>query len=206
MKAPLLVPLLAASFGLVGCSDRPPTEPVVEPADAGAHFDFLNGPEAPGQSHLFRFGADEEWMLSTQSDQAQLFTAYGDPTEMFQCGGAGNPEFSVQWNEIENVLNIVAGKKDFTIYVYEYFNVFPPNFCAYLESNWAYRGTASYREVYHDNSGNGNRSWKWTTNGVVYDPDGNPYSFHESQHLVRDANGFGGWIKEDIKVTPRGNN
>jgi hypothetical protein len=205
MKAPLLIPLLAVGFVLVGCSDTPPTEPFERPADAEAGFDFLNGTQVPGQSHVVRFGADETWMLSTQSGEAELFTVYGDPTEAFNCGGSGNPEFSVQWNEMEYALNILALKKDFTIYVYEFFDVFPPDFCAFLADDWAYRGTVSYNEVYHDNGTNGNRSWKWTTNGAVEDQGGNPYSYHELQHLVRDANGFGGWIKEDIKVTPRGN-
>ena len=203
MRAPtILVVLAAACFGFPGCSETVsgPDSAVPE----GLAFDFLNGPEFPGQSHVFRFAADETWMLSTQSDEARLFTVYGDPTTQFFCGGAGNPEFSVQWNDVEHALNIVALKKDFTIYVYEYFNQFPPDFCAYLATNWAYRGTVSYNEVFHRNRETANRSWKWTTTGVVTDPDGNEYSYLEVQHLLRDANGSGGWITETIQVTPRG--
>lgn len=204
MKAPsILVALTAACLGIPGCSETTTTGP--EPAAPETlAFDFLNGPEFPGQSHVFRFAADENWMLSTQSDEDQLFTVYGDPTVASFCGGAGNPEFSIQWNNMEHALNIVALKKDFTIYVYEYFSQSPPDFCAYLATNWAYRGTVSYNEVFHRNRENGNRSWKWTVTGVVTDPDGNEYSYFELQHLVRDATGSGGWISEDINVVPRG--
>lgn len=202
MKAPVLVPVLAAAFVLLGCSDTP-TGPE-EATPENLVFDFLNGPAFPGHSHVMRFSEDETWQLATQSDEVQLFTVYGDPTQIFDCGGAGNPEFSVQWNDVEHALNIVALKKKFTIYVYEYFSQQPPDFCGYLATNWAYRGTVSYNEVYHRNEQNGNRSWKWTTNGVVEDPSGKLYSYLEQQHFVRDANGFGGWITETIKVTPRG--
>jgi len=206
MKAPYLVPLLAAGFVLVGCSEQPTALDNSGRSETGAEpvFDFMNGPDMPGQSHLVRFAADEQWLLSTQSFEDQLFTVYGDPSVTFFCGGAGNPAYSVQWNDIEGVINILALKKRFTIYVYEMFAVPPADFCDFLANDWAYRGTVSYNEIYHESRQNGNVSWKWTTNGVVYDQDGEPYSFHELQHFARDANFNGAWLKEDIKVRPRG--
>jgi hypothetical protein len=207
MKAPYLVPLLAAGFVLAGCAE-PTTAP--EQVDTGLDsqpaFDFSNGPEMPGQSHLLRFAADEEWLLSTQSNDDQLFTVYGDPSETFFCGGAGNPEFSVQWNDIDDAVSSIAMKKDFTIYVYEFFSQPPADFCDYLATNWAYRGTVSLTETYHDSRVNGTQTWRWTVNGIVYDQDGNPYTFHELQHFARDATFNGAWLSEDIKVTPRGGN
>lgn len=201
MKAPVLVPLLAAGIVLLGCADTP-TEP--EPMPPAAGFDFLNGPEMPGVSFVMRFSANDTWQLGTQSVEDQLFTIYGGAAEISYCGGAGAPEYSVQWNDLETALNIVALKKKFTIYVYEFFDEYPPDFCGYLATNWAYHGTATYNEVSHESLANGNVSWKWTMNGMVEDQSGNPYTYHETQHYVRDANGNGGWITESIKVRPQG--
>ena len=50
MKAPYLIPLLAAGFVLVGCSEQP-TGPDHPDPFATSSFDFSSQPEIPGQSH-----------------------------------------------------------------------------------------------------------------------------------------------------------
>jgi hypothetical protein len=92
--------------------------------------------------------------------------------------------------------------------VYDFFepdDLMGRTFCEYFEQEWKYRGVVHTIETFHRNLIKNNSAWHWTTNGTVADPAGAPFSYHELQVFRRAANGNGGWwIKESIRVTPKG--
>lgn len=202
------VPFAAlAAVVLVGCE---PTASLV-PDATGISASVTDGPEMPGHSHLVRVGYPE-WTLSTADPDAEMFTTYGDPTQIFFCGGPGGPEFSVQFNELEltmgRIRNILAQNASIPVYVYDFFtaeDLGDRTFCEYLAEEWKYRGTVEYVEMFHRNLIENNSAWLWNANGTVEDHDGNSYVFHESQLFRRAANGNAAeWLKEHIAVTPLG--
>lgn len=207
-RSSILSAALAGAF-LIGC-DATPTAPADQAG--GIQASVTDGPSMPGDSHLIRIGV-QEWIISTADPENEIFTIYGDPLEIFDCGGPGGPEYSVQFNELELAMgrmrNLLAQGADIPIYVYDFFtpdDLDGRTFCEYFAEEWKYRGFVHYVEMFHRNRVQNNMAWTWNTNGEVEDVDGNPYSFHESQVAVRAGDGtFIGWLKENIMVTPRGN-
>ena len=211
MRVSTFLPVALAGALLASCeTDAPVTEPTSH--GVGISASVTSGPGMPGHSHLIRIGIPE-WTISTADPDAEMFTIYGNPTEIFDCGGPGGAEYSVQFNELELAMgrmrNLLAQGSEIELYVYDFFtpdDLGGRTFCEYFEQEWKYRGTVNYTEMFHRNLVENNTAWHWNTNGTVEDMDGNPYSYHESQVFVRAANGNGSaWIKESIMGTPRGN-
>lgn len=213
MRTPLAFAGLAAGLLLAGCDAGAPVadSPTARTAPAGGVANLVaDGPGTPGHSHLVRIG--EEWVVSTADPAREVFTLYVDPATMAYCGGSSDPEHSVQYNELDLVngrmRNILDQGRQLPVYVYDFFTVEDMagrTWCQYVAEEWKYRGTVDYTEQFHRNLIENNTAWQWNANGIVYDAAGNPYSFHESQHVVRPADGSVTWLKEDIIVTPRGN-
>ncbi|HKI93810.1 MAG TPA: hypothetical protein VJ992_00835 [Gemmatimonadales bacterium] len=205
--SPAPVAALAAVL-LGGCE---PTASLV-PDPTGISASVTDGPEMPGHSHLIRLGVPE-WTISTSDPDAEMFTIYGDPTQIFDCGGPGGPEYSVQFNELELAMgrmrNLLAQGSAIDVYVYDFFTEEDRGdrtFCEYFAEEWKYRGTVEYAEMFHRNLIENNTAWHWNANGTVQDVDGKSYVFHESQLFRRAANGNAAeWLKEHIAVTPLGN-
>jgi hypothetical protein len=207
------VAALFAGLALAACSeDTSPLAPGAGPvAPEAITPSVTDGPAMPGHSHLIRLGL-QEWIVSTQDPEAEVFTIYGNPEEIFNCGGGGGPEYSVQFNEFETAAgrmrNLLAQGDEINIYVYDFFgpeDLMGRTFCQYFAEEWKYRGVVHTIETFHRNLIENNSAWQWTTNGTVYDTDGAPYSYHEIQKFRRASNGnAAGWLKESITVTPKG--
>ena len=211
MRVSTFLPVALAGAFLAACeANTPVTEP--PSADAGISTSVTSGPGMPGHSHLIRIGI-AEWVISTADPDAEMFTIYGNPTMIFDCGGPGGAEYSVQFNELELAMgrmrNILAQGSEVELYVYDFFTpddlVDGPS-----ASTSSKNGSTGARSITLRCS---TGTWYRTTprgigtrTALSKTSRWEHISFHESQLFVRAANGNGSaWIKESIMVTPRGN-
>lgn len=176
-----LIPLLFLACG------REPAAPTTGNLP-GPSFDFQNGPASPGGSGVLR------------TDYVLVFWATGDPSQdllvrhfnaedLDLCGGATPfPTVEIQWVVGQLATQRFAKSDDLPVYVYRYSDVEPPvnnfgtEYCAYLASNWIYRGTSRYLQ--HDNdydlSGVRTNAISVDLDGTVFDRAGRQYTYHES--------------------------
>ncbi len=205
MRAPL-----AAALAIVltfGCTEQPsPTalnETPVPSFDIG-YPGYLNGPENPGNSGVYRF--DDEVLFAFTDDPARdLLTTWFDApnSAFFNCGGERLNFSSGQYiTQAPDILRLLSTLQHVPIYVYRR-SEFTGD-CDYLANEWLYAGHASM--INNDNDfflGNpGADAFGWTAQGYVCDQDGNVYKYHEQQKALVSPEGmFWGFITENIKIT-----
>ena len=208
MKSLRIIATCAIAVALiVGCTEQnTPTEsagPSVDPS-----FGFLNGPENPGMSGVYRY-QDGLWFLGTNDPTTDLLVWHLAAEDWWFCDGTeGPPDFDIQNvtnpQGVHDALVQLAKADDLPIYIYrwsEFANSTLP-WCEKVTDLWLYKGT--HRMVYNDNdwnvTGSRGNSYHWNAHGTVYDPDGNEYRYQEQQHCVIRANGSFKCPTENIRI------
>lgn len=203
---------------LAACSDTPsapesagsadrPASPGVTPA-AETLSGFLNGPESPGNSGVFRF--QDVFVVITTDPDRDVFAVHAQADDLFLCGGDSDFELSdIQFVENqETFIRMLLKLEDAPIFLYR--NSDPePDLCKFLNENWLYNGTHSL--VQTDNNldaflnDRGANSFGWAARGTVYDKEGNRCKYHEHQNAVWSPDRSSlEWKNEDITVNCQG--
>lgn len=206
LRIPAALLLLAAL--VVGCSDQnaptASTQTLLNPL-----FNFMNGPDNPGKSGVFRFES-VVFVASTDPDR-DLLAFHFQADDWIGCGGSsGFEESDVQWvtnpQEAHEAVKSLAQSGETPVFIY-WLSDPEPDFCKFLAENWLYKGTHSV--LVHDNdlfvSGPGANSFGWSAHGTVYDPSGTRCKYSENQNALISPDGeFLGWKNENIRVACQG--
>jgi hypothetical protein len=176
-----LIPLLVLACG------REPAAPTTGNS-ASPSFDFQNGPANPGESGVLR----TDFVLvnwETPHPSEGLTVRHFNAEDLDLCGGATPfPTVEIQWVVGQLATQRFAKSDDLPVYVYRYPDVVPPfnnfgtEYCAYLASNWIYRGTSRYLQHDNDYDLSGVRTDAISVNlsGTVFDRAGQRYKYDES--------------------------
>jgi hypothetical protein len=193
------IPILLALVGFVAAScDQQPAEPQLDHVTEALTLNFMNGPENPGESDVYRW--DGRFIFWTDHPDLNLATEYMYAEDQgwygtwkqYHCGGThDHPKWDMQESgNQENRVTMVAQRKNTPVYVYHSdelgaaYHTDEATFCEYIANEWLYKGEIDM--IYTDNN-----SWWWLNpdaqgnpfgfraNGHVWDPDGNRYSYHE---------------------------
>ncbi len=180
--------LLVAALA-VSCSEQnAPTETLRGPA-----FNFINGPDNPGESGVFREQDGFIFLVSNDSDRKQPVTTLvirhfqSDDHPVF-CDGAPFPTSDEQAisnpADAVDAIIVLTQARELPVLIYPPFPGGDP--CDFLQNGWLFRGTHSLR--FQDNNFSfelgRTDSFGWEGNGVVFDPSGNRYRYTEAQRLV----------------------
>lgn len=211
-----LVTIVLLAFA--ACSDTPAAPEIRSSSDAPALpgatpvvetlSGFLNGPESPGNSGVYRF--QDVFVVVTTDPARDVFAVHAQADDLSLCGGDSGFELSdIQFVENqETVIRMLLKLDDAPIFLYRLSDQ-EPDFCRFLTENWVYQGTHSL--VQTDNNldaflnNTGANSFGWSARGTVYDRDGNRCRYHEHQNAVWSPDrSFFEWKNEDITVNCQG--
>lgn len=179
--------LLLVTLLLAACGDSPVAPENAPPGEA-VRFNFLNGPDNPGEAGLFRFEGTP--LLFSIYPAEDLFIAHfqADDSDVF-CGGGTS--FALAAIQIvanqETVERRLRALKDAPVFIYRWSDPEPDN-CVFFTQNWLYKGTHSMVEV--DNNleaglnNTGANAFGLTAAGTVYDPEGTRCSYNEHQKFI----------------------
>lgn len=156
----------------------------------GPAFDLQNASPSPDQSVVSR--TEFTLVLWGTSDPSQdLLVRHFNAEDIDLCGGATPlPSIEIQWVVAPPATQRLAVTGEVPVYVYRLSDLPPPvnsgtvspEFCAYLVSNWIYRGTSRYLQ--HDNdfdlSGVRTNAIIIDLTGTVFDRAGQRYAYRES--------------------------
>jgi hypothetical protein len=189
-RIPLLLALVA--FVAVSCDQQP-----VGPADGevaqAPTFNFMNGPELPGNSQVNRLdGPFDYWVQSTDPDR-DLYAFHHESA----CGEQWLVDWDIQFMSPGPPYHINGQAQDQQLYIYDMSDLFDAagagTLCEFLEEDWLFRGTHDMRAT---ENWTGSGLFQMTANGFVWDPDGNRHSYREHQRYTSSH----GWTHEDIEV------
>jgi hypothetical protein len=208
---------IAAALALVlaaGCTDQP-TAPTAlgDPAPAPS-FDignpgYLNGPEYPGNSGVWRFDTDDGHVFHvfTNDPARDLITTWFDaPNWAFLgCGSSFLEPSSGQYiTDPAGITRAMSTLQGVHVFVYRLSTFSTSNDCEYFANDWLYQGHISSIDVDNDffGVGPGGNAFGWTAQGTVCDQAGDPYKYHEQQKaLILPDGTFAGFLTENIKIT-----
>ena len=193
------IPLLAtiALFVAVSC-DQQPVGPLTDPVAEAPTLNFMNGPENPGESDVWRYqwryifwSGHDDLNLAAEYMHAEDQGWYGGAYK-YDCGGSyDHPVWDIQesGNPDNERVPMVAQRKDTPVYVYHLDDMYEAydsgdnsTFCEFIADEWLYRGEINM--VYTDNNWWGSpevqaNPWGFRANGFVWDQEGNRYNYHE---------------------------
>ena len=190
------IPLLAVTALFVAAScDQQPVEPAAEAVAEAPAFNFMNGPENPGESDVWRY--QMRYIFWTGHEDLNLDAEYiyaedqGKYLNKYDCGGSHDiPGWDIQESgNPDNRVTMVALKKNTPVYVYhldDMYEAYDSNdnatFCDFIANEWLYRGEIDM--VYTDNNWWANpevqaNPWGFRANGFVWDQEDNRYNYHE---------------------------
>ena len=181
-RIPLVVAL--ALFVAVSC-DQQPVEPAAEQIAEAPALNFMNGPENPGNSPVYRFNdigpnsvfdfAGGDWWEcgpETGCLRARLY----DTFDTWRCGGAADDPIWDYQDVDGDRLKSVNQVKEVPIVVYPYPNTPGKSFCDFLAEDWLYKGTGMARvndnNVFWFTGTGGNNTYRTGVNGTVEDREG----------------------------------
>jgi hypothetical protein len=184
------------AFVAASC-DQQPVEPPEATVAESPTIDFMNGPENPGESDVWRY--QWRWIFWTGHDDLNLAAEYMHAEDQgwygtrheYDCGGAyDHPKWDIQESGNPDVrVPMVAQRRDTPVYVYyldDLYEAFDTGdnatFCDFIASEWLYKG--EIHMVYTDNNwwvhpGVQANPFGFRANGLVWDQDENRYNYHE---------------------------
>jgi hypothetical protein len=176
---------------------------------AGQVRGFINGPENPGNSGVYRF--EDYFFVWTTDPERDLTATHYRSDDWTLCGGAyGFEPAEIQWvtnpRGVAEAVRQLVKDDDAPVLIYQ--TSAQPGWgdfaaqCEFLANGWLFRGT--HRTVANDNDlflgGPGANSFGWRMHGTVYDHDGNECRYQEIQKGLILPDGEERWIREDILV------
>ena len=194
-------------LALVSCGDDGTYQPPVDDTTT-ALDNFLNGPENPGKSGVFRI--DGGVLVAGTTDPERDLVAYHFFAEDWVgCGGSsGFALADVQVVETPNgVTHVIGQYHDIPVYIHRLSDlpVGAPmeEFCDFLANDWLYYGTHDL--IYTDNDltgvSNAVASFGWRAHGEVFDRAGEQFHYTENQKALFDTETFEfRYLVEDIRV------
>ncbi|MCL7958347.1 MAG: hypothetical protein M8860_01740 [marine benthic group bacterium] len=191
------IPLIATLvlFTAISC-DQSTTAPEPTAVAESPSFNFMNGPANPGEAWIERWNG--QWFFWNAHPEQNLEVEYvyaedlGQYVAGYHCGGSQDiPRWDKQMVGNPDIAHVkmLFQDKSRPVYVYDLDAIFeafhsgdPEVFCPFMANEWLYRGEINM--VYTDNN------WWWNPdyanpfgyhgNGIVWDHDGNRYTYHES--------------------------
>ena len=172
-RIPLVVALVA--FVAASCDQQPAEPPAQQVVEAPA-FNFMNGPENPGESPVYRFRDYGPGSLFDfdRGLRARLYDTFAYAAA--GCEGlTGIPIWDYQDVEGDRVRS-VSQVREVPIVVYPFPNTPGKPFCDFLAEDWLYKGTG-YAHVNDNNvfwymGTGGNNSFSVRATGTVEDRAG----------------------------------
>ena len=197
-RIPLVVVL--ALFVAVSCDQQPVEPPAEQVAEAPA-FNFMNGPDNPGQSGVFRGLIEDCWWCNTVDGDGHLVAVHNQADDMEFCGGSSD---FYPWDAqlVENSSGELYKQQayDVPLFIYlwdDFDSVCHPrtdDCCTFRAEEWLYKGT--HDMVALDNWQDNRWYQQFMAHGIVNDPGGVQYSYREHQKLTSEH----GWTHEEIIV------
>jgi len=188
-------------FLLLGCGEEPATPNF----DKGPSFNFMNGPDIPGGSNIFRVQGIP-FTFSWDPDRDVLAAHFQADNAPF-CGGEPFALWDLQAvNNQDDVYRTLWQLRDAPIFIYRFSDP-EPDFCKLLLENWLYQGTHSMSFTDNDffDAAPGAESFNLMGHGTVFDRDGKRYHYTEHQNGLIAPDGTYRVINEDILITTQGN-
>ncbi|MGB5301879.1 MAG: hypothetical protein WBP10_18055 [Thermoanaerobaculia bacterium] len=182
-RIPLIVALV--SFVALSC-DQQPVEPVPDQVAEAPALNFMNGPENPGNSPVYRF-RDYGYGSVFDFDRGLRVRLY-DTFNTVACGGdADYPIWDYQDVDGDRVRSI-SQVREVPVVVYPFPNTPGKEFCDFLAEDWLYKGTG-YAHINDNNvfwwmGTGGNNSFSVRVNGTVEDPEGNLHQLNAMNKYV----------------------
>jgi hypothetical protein len=162
--------VVLALFVAASCDQQPVSpsgDQVVAEAPA---FNFMNGPENPGNSPVYRF-KDYGTVVLYDFEQGLLLRLY-DALDTWRCGGSADDPIWDYQDVDGDRLKSVDQVQEVPLVVYP-FNTAGKPFCEYLAEDWLYKGTVTARandnNVFWFTGTGGNNSFSTRVNGAVED-------------------------------------
>jgi hypothetical protein len=160
-------------FVAVSC-DQQPVEPPTDQVAEAPTLNFMNGPENPGESPVYRF-RDYGYGSLFDFDRGLRVRLY-DTFNTVACGGdVDYPAWDYQDVDGDRVRSI-SQVREVPVVVYPFPNTPGKPFCNFLAEDWLYKGTG-YAHINDNNvfwwmGTGGNNSFSVRVNGTVEDPAG----------------------------------
>ena len=207
------IPLVLACAALlaVACQDTP-TEPVEQPVATAPEFNFMNGPESPGNSgverfpdwYTFNYTIDWEtrWLLVTYD----VWEAYAGCTVTIPPPELLKP-WDIQQKERDTpdgVQTSLLMQREDVVYIMDHLiydqSVYDPatEVCPWIMATWKYRGPAKF-VVHREYLDGASQSFIASADGLVEDRDGNWFRLNYKERYGTASD----MIR--IKLTPIGN-
>lgn len=197
-QIPLVVAL--ALFVAVSC-DQQPVEPAADQVAEAPAFNFMKGPDNPGQSGVFRGLIEDCWWCTTVDGDGYLVALHNQADDMVPCGGSsGFYPWDAQLVENNSGQLYKQQAYDVPLFIYDWGDFWtactagPEVCCPFREEEWLYQGTHDMVAV--DNWQDNRWYVQFMANGVVYDHDGVQYHYREHQKQTSEH----GWTHEEIIV------
>jgi hypothetical protein len=203
--------LVAAILALViaGCQEAP-TSPTAD--DVAPSFNFVNGPEAPGNgnSAVLRLGASFDFLTFEETGTDDLLAYHIQANDIFFCGGTGAyPVLDIQAVQTPSgMMRGIVHLDDAPVAIYrpaDFFAAFFAGFdewCEFMTNEWLYVGSHRLRIVGQLGVG---PTFGWTANGDVTDQSGASFRYAERVTFVVTDQGPEQKVFE-IDVRPKGRN
>jgi hypothetical protein len=182
-RIPLVVVL--ALFVAVSC-DQKIVEPAADQVAEAPAFNFMNGPENPGESDVYRF-KDYGTLSIIDFDQGLRVRLY-DTFDTWRCGGAADdPIWDYQDVDGDRVKS-VNQLQEVPLVVYPFPNTPGKDYCDFLAEDWLYRGTgvASVNDnnVFWFTGTGGQNSFITRARGTVEDRAGDLHNLNAISKVV----------------------
>ena len=182
-RIPLVVVL--ALFVAVSC-DQKIVEPAADQVAEAPAFNFMNGPENPGNSPIYRF---KEYGPNSVFDfERGLRARLYDTFDTWRCGGAADDPLwdyqDVDGDRVQSVNQV----QEVPIVVYPFPNTPGKSFCDFLAEDWLYKGTGTARvndnNVFWFTGTGGNNTFSTRVNGTVEDRTGGLHQLNATNKVV----------------------
>ena len=207
------MPLVAvlAMFVAASC-DQQPVEPQADQVAEAPAFNFMDGPENPGNSGVDRWVGRRQHWTHTTDPVRDLWAAHYQADDIGFCGGSQNrPAWDMQVVEKGNGgATMNAQMRDAPVFIYDLGDhnaacADPsPSCCIFLAEDYLYKGThdaTSNDNSWWDTEDQKQNVWQYKAKGIVYDRDGNKYRYREHQKAFYDFDALETiWTIEDIVV------
>ena len=174
-----LLPLVFAA-----CTEQAPVAPVED----GPAFNFMNGPENPGNVLRFEYYG----ILSITDPVRGLRVRFYDTFDTWRCGGStDDPVWAyqdTQEGEFGAVVQEVAKSQELPFVVYPWPNTPGKDFCQFLQEDWLFRGTGTVSlndsNYFWFTGTGGTDAVTIRAQGVVEDAAGNKHNLTAFTHYV----------------------